>query len=295
MDRLFETQKETLKATEKDEKQQNLPEKSEKTHLHLQTAEEKTLQFDEQTFSLKEEKEKKEEETFKDSKPAQNAYLQTFENKTVADIMREEAEKQSAELRILEKQKESLAEDALDPNMTIEAFQKSARENVKAESSQKAAKIENKAQQISQENLSSQEKDESTQENSSIIEKPNYDFLQEPKKTIKLSKKGEKTKKKHSSKTAGIVLACALAGSAAICVGNAVLIDQMSASFVQIDETYKFNLAKYLKSINNLNATKKSMDFLETYPDDLLQAGGLGEKSNWFDRLCNFLGGLFGG
>ena len=163
--------------------------------------------------------------------------------------------------------------------MTIEAFQKSAKET---ETVKKEEHFEKEAQE---------EVSEKTQE---IIERPNYDFLQEPKK-IKLSKKSGKTKKKRSSKAAGIVLACALAGGAVICATNAVLIDQMSASYVQIDETYKFNLAKYLKSINNLDATKKSMDFLETYPDDLLKAGDMGEKSNWFDRLCNFLGGLFGG
>ncbi len=283
MDRLFETEKKTLveKAQQKDAPQE---EKREKINLHLKTTEEKPLQFDEQTFSVDESKKEPQNEH---ELPQQNTYLQSFENKTVADIMREDAKRQSAEMSVLEKQKESLAENALDPNMTIEAFQKSAKENISAEITQPEAAIENQIQEISQEN-------ENTQENSSVIEKPNYDFLQEP-KTIKLSKKSAKAKKKHSAKTAGIVLACALAGSAIICATNAVLIDQMSASFVEIDETYKFNLAKYLKSINNLDATKKSMDFLETYPDDLLQAGDLGEKSNWFDRLCNFLGGLFGG
>lgn len=276
MDRLFETQKKTETATEKSQEALSREEKREKLDLRLKTPEEKSLQFEEQTFSVTESEKEAQEEK---SVTPQNTYLQLFENKTVADLMREDAERQSAELQVLEKQKESLAESAFDPNMTIGEFQKSAKEKVESEV-QETSQIANDVQ--------------STQENISIIEKPNYDFLQEP-KTIKLSKKSEKAKKKRSSKKAGIVLACALAGSAVICVTNAVLIDQMSASYVQIDETYKFNLAKYLKNINNLDATKKSMDFLETYPDDLLNAGDLGEKSNWFDRLCNFLGGLFGG
>ena len=64
---------------------------------------------------------------------------------------------------------------------------------------------------------------------------------------------------------------------------------------MQIDETYKLNLAKYLKNINNLDQAQNSMEFLETYPEDLLDAGDTGEKSNWFDRFCNFIGGIFGG
>ena len=37
------------------------------------------------------------------------------------------------------------------------------------------------------------------------------------------------------------------------------------------------------------------MEMIETYPEDMLDAGDLGKVSNWFDRLCNFIVGMFGG
>jgi hypothetical protein len=54
-------------------------------------------------------------------------------------------------------------------------------------------------------------------------------------------------------------------------------------------------LPKYLKKISDLDTTKKSMEFLETYPEEMQAAGDIGEKTNWFDKFCNWLGGLFGG
>ncbi len=136
------------------------------------------------------------------------------------------------------------------------------------------------------------------QESQKTIEKPNYDLIAEEKKVVKLKQKGQ-TKKKSSKKTnkkaVGIALACALAVGGVICVTNAVVIDNMSANYFQIDETYNLNLAKYLKNIANLDTTKTGMEFLETYPEEELNAGDVGEKTNWFDRLCNFIGGLFGG
>lgn len=126
-----------------------------------------------------------------------------------------------------------------------------------------------------------------------IIEKPNYDFIEE-KKVVKL-KTNKIEKKKRNKKIAGIVLSCALGASAIICVTNAVIIDNMSANFTQIDETYKLNLYKYLKNIANLDSTKKSMEVIETYPEEILDAGNNGLATNWFDRICNFINGFFGG
>lgn len=127
-----------------------------------------------------------------------------------------------------------------------------------------------------------------------IIEKPNYDLIEENKKIVKL-KKSEHKKKSSSKKVAGVMLACTLGASALVCVANTVVIDNMSSNFVEIDETYQINLTKYLKQIYNLDTTKKSMEMIETYPEDLLDAGDLGQQSNWFDRLCNFIAGMFGG
>lgn len=126
-----------------------------------------------------------------------------------------------------------------------------------------------------------------------IIEKPNYDFIKENKKIVKINKKEEK--QKNRKKLTGIALACTLGISALICVTNTIIIDNLNTNLIEIDKTYDINLQKYLRNINNLDATKQGMEFIETYPEDLLDAGDLGKQSNWFDRLCSFLGGLFGG
>lgn len=129
-----------------------------------------------------------------------------------------------------------------------------------------------------------------------IIEKPNYDLIQESKTIVKLTKKTQPKKKRVlSKKVAGLCLALTLGATTAVFLGNFIALDQISGSFQQIEQEYSFNLFKYLKNLNNLDATKKSMEFVETYPEDVLDAGDLGQKTNWFDKFCNFIGGLFGG
>ncbi len=184
-------------------------------------------------------------------------YLNSLDNSmTIGDLKRQEEKKKEEQFKI---DKEVLIQ---------QQFQQSKQEQPKEE----------KTQQVSQK----------------VIEKPNYDLIEENKKIVKLKKK-TKTKSVNKKKVASIALACALGASAVVCVSNAILIDNMSSSFVQIDETYKLNLAQYLQNIYKLDTAKKGMEIVETYPDDLLDAGDLGEYSNWFDRLCSFLGGLFGG
>ncbi|MBP3620074.1 MAG: hypothetical protein J6J24_05415 [Clostridia bacterium] len=212
--------------------------------------------------ALKEYKEKKEGQTnqiLKEEKTS--AYLQSFKEMTVADIM-EERRKKEAEL--FEKEKEILIQ---------KQYEKPKEEEKRTPEKTK----------------------ESETINSNIIEKPNFDLIEENKKVVKLFKKEKPQKKMKSAKRAGLALACTLAGCGIVCVVNTVLIDNMNKSLLQIDETYNLNLQKYLKEITKLDQTNKSMEFLDTYPDDLLDAGDIGEKSNWFDKLCNFFGGLFGG
>lgn len=127
-----------------------------------------------------------------------------------------------------------------------------------------------------------------------VIEKPNYDLIEENKKVVKF-KSTQKLKKKPSKKAASIAIACALAFTAGIAVANCVIIENMNSSYIQIDETYQLNLASYLRNISNLDQAQKGMEFIETYPEEMLDAGDTGKKSNWFDRLCNFIAGIFGG
>lgn len=128
-----------------------------------------------------------------------------------------------------------------------------------------------------------------------VIEKPNYDFIQENKKVIHLKNK-VRHNKKSNKKLAGIALACALGVSAVIGVVNVVILDNMNAGYTQIHhEYYDINLPKYLKNLTKIDTTKKGLDLVETYPEELLDAGEVGKSSNWFDKLCGFFSGIFGG
>lgn len=117
-----------------------------------------------------------------------------------------------------------------------------------------------------------------------IIEKPNYDFI---------AKSNKKEKKKGKLKT--IVLACALAICSVLCVSGAVMCDQLNDNYLELQDTYDLNLRTYLSNINKLNITNQGLEFLETYPEELNAPSDIGKSSNWFDRLANFIAGLFGG
>lgn len=186
-------------------------------------------------------------------------YLNSFENLTVADIKRQEEQKKQKEF---EKEKEQLIE---------QQFVEEKVENQQPqETPQDAAKPQN------------------------IIEKPNYDLIEENPKIVKIKSK-TKTKKSITKKTAAIVLSCALGVTGIITVANAIAIDQMQSSFSQIETTYNLKLREYLQHITELDGTKMGSEVIETYPDETKNAGDLGTKSNWFDRLCNFIARLFGG
>ena len=173
-------------------------------------------------------------------------------------------------------------------NITIADFKKQEDEKVFAEFEKEKEIL------IAQQYEKIEQKEEKQEVSQNIIEKPNYDLIEENKKIVKIKQKTY-SKKKSNKKLASIAIACALGVSSVIAITNCVIIENMSANYMQIDETYKLNLAKYLKNINNLDQAQNSMEFLETYPEDLLDAGDTGEKSNWFDRFCNFIGGIFGG
>ena len=119
-----------------------------------------------------------------------------------------------------------------------------------------------------------------------IIEKPNYDFIAK-------SNKKEKPRRKGKLKT--IVLACALAICSVLCVSGAVMCDQLNNNYLELQDTYDLNLRSYLSNINKLNITNQGLEFLETYPEELNTPSSIGKTSNWFDRIANFIAGLFGG
>lgn len=172
----------------------------------------------------------------------------------------------------------------------VQNFENMTLADVKKERQQKA----DEEFKIEKENLIQDQFSVEQQDSQTIIEKPNYDLIEENPKVLKL-KKHDKKANKPKKKLASIILACALGASALVCVANCVAIDNAKSAYINIDETYNLNLKAYLKNISKLDASKKSMQFLDTYPEDVLPAGDTGKKSNWFDNICNYIGGFFGG
>ena len=79
---------------------------------------------------------------------------------------------------------------------------------------------------------------------------------------------------------------------------NVATIDNVSSQISQVSsEYYNMNLPNYLLKLTQLDATStENMENLfETIPEDIVSPTQVDEQSNWFDRFCNFLGGLFGG
>ena len=190
--------------------------------------------------------------------------------------------------------KEKVVEDTTEepPTQTeyLKSFENLTLADVKKEQEKKSlVEFEKEKEELIQKQYVQEEK---------VVEKPNYDLITENKKIIKLKKKikpkSEKVAKK--SKKAGIILAIALGLCSIVAVTNITILDNFSTNLSQLEtEFYEVNLPKYLKKISDLDTTKKSMEFLETYPEEMLSAGDIGEETNWFNKFCNWLGGLFGG
>ena len=171
-------------------------------------------------------------------------------------------------------------------NITIGDFKKQEEEK-------KIAEFEKEKEVLIQQQY--QEKEEK-QESQNIIEKPNYDFIEESKRVIKLRKNLKPEAEKSKKNKRGIIIAVGLAICSLIAVTNVTILDNYSSNLSNLQhEFYDVNLPKYLKNIANLDTTKKSMEFIETYPEEMQSAGDIGEKTNWYDKLTNFISGAFGG
>ena len=203
--------------------------------------------------------EEAEEESVQESQQAEpiNSYVSNFENLTISDVKKEVEQQEKEKVK---KEKQEILEKFVEEEKTGSQIEPQAEIAVETEEEKPVKKL--------------------------VIERPNYDFISE--------KKG-KEKKAKKSKLKTVAVACALAVATVGCVAGSVVIDSMQSSYIELQDEYSLNLVTYLRNISNLNATNSSMDFLETYPEDLNNPSSIGETSNWFDNLTNFIAGIFGG
>lgn len=136
---------------------------------------------------------------------------------------------------------------------------------------------------------------------SDVIEKPNYDTMETltevERKKIFVFKKAEGAKKTSPNKFKVAIISILFALFTIWGTVNVAMIDNVSSQISQVSTQYKINLGNYLQKLYTLDiSNSENMENLfETIPDESVPPTQIDEKSNWFDRFCNFIGGLFGG
>lgn len=161
-------------------------------------------------------------------------------------------------------------------------------------------KLEKAKQKINLSSIQSQVNQQPQQENI-VIETPNYDLIpdappQKQKRILKLQKEVEKTQpKKKTSFLKKAIVASILALTVGLGVFTAVDLSNSISAYNAASSQYSVNLANLLKNISSVDSGNKMAELIQTYPDELLRPEHIQQQSNWFDRFCNFLSGLFGG
>ena len=116
-------------------------------------------------------------------------------------------------------------------------------------------------------------------------------------KKIFVFKNVESTKKSNPSKFKIILISILFAFFTIWGTVNVATIDNVSSQITQVSSQYQINLVNYLKNLYMLDMTNSEnmKNLFETIPDESVPPTQIDAKSNWFDRFCNFIGGLFGG
>lgn len=137
---------------------------------------------------------------------------------------------------------------------------------------------------------------------SQVIEKPNYDYIEtltetEREKVFKIEKEEKVKPKVQFGRLKTIALAVLFAIFGVWGIVNIAKLDSLNSGLTKIETLYNINLGKYVTNLAKLDLTsaENMENLLPTIPDQKGDATDIGHHSNWFDRLCNFIAGLFGG
>ena len=141
---------------------------------------------------------------------------------------------------------------------------------------------------------------------SSVMDKPNYDLIEEltPEEREALKDEEEITpeespearkQKRFRVKIAAIAMATIGVLSAGWVTYNIITIANVSSQVATVTADYSINMTKYLIKISALDGANKGNELIETYPEELQDKTETSIKSNWFDKLCNLISRIFGG
>ncbi len=169
-------------------------------------------------------------------------------------------------------------------------------------STQKNNALVDEADKIKKEDLNEQIE---VKNSSSTIVTPNFDFMetlseqqhQQIFKDENVIDQGQSLEKKRKWSLKSIIFAILFAIFGIWGIVNISTIDSLNSQIEIASETYNVNLVNYLKNLTALDTTnQENMENLfEVIPTDTLPPTYIAQSSNWFDRFCNFLAGLFGG
>ena len=138
-------------------------------------------------------------------------------------------------------------------------------------------------------------------ENENIVEKPNFDMLEtlneeEKVKVFKVDKnKPDANAKPKKRKFALIVASVVMAIFGVWSIVNLTQINTVSNQITEVTTQYDVNLVKYMSKLKSLDttSTKNMQTLIETIPVSEQGPATIEKTTNWFDRFCNFLSGLF--
>ncbi len=136
-----------------------------------------------------------------------------------------------------------------------------------------------------------------------VVQTPNYDLIPElppekKKRVLHLSQQVAKEQPKQKPKTSlwkKLVAGGVIALTIGLGVSGAVELSSAVASYNAAQSEYSVNVANLIKNIASVDSGNKASELIETYPKELESPQAIKKDSNWFDRFCNFLSGLFGG
>lgn len=225
---------------------------------------------------------------------------------------RQTVEKQKQEASSLKKQEESVPKKQENPFSKINPFSSTSFKDYPSFMQTKTAVQENdgenvelSATQNEAQTFNEDYQNDKVTDFSSTVFSPNYDMMEslsqeEHEKIFGTEQKEdlqEKQAKKKKISIKSIVFAVLFVIFGIWGIANISTIDSLNSQIQTATDNYNLNLANYLKNLATLDTTnQENMENLfEVIPTESLPPASVGEQSNWFDRFCNFLSGLFGG
>ena len=140
-------------------------------------------------------------------------------------------------------------------------------------------------------------------EKEKAVVSPNYDLIKEisPEKRKKIYKiqkvepEQEVKPYKFSKKLKIILFSLVFLVGGAFCLTSGIQLGDAINSLNAVQTQYEANLPKLIKKISKIDNSNTALELIETYPDELNEPSSIAESTNWFDKICNFISGLFGG